>query len=460
MRSRLIYSCESGNMSQKDSTTTSQARIKALVEANGFCGLYFVSQDDSSVAFTTATPIGAPPDQIVIDLIVVAKWLPDRVSKADIENVLNFSSLRNVVWMQFAELAVINLSAKHCIVIDDPGCPYLTTMTADSFKGLQTLSQAAGVLWITGGLTSPDAGTVKGLTRTIRSESQITNIVTLAIDDWGLPSNNTIELVGQVFERSFCCSFAQTEYDSELAVRNGTVCIPRLVHDTSMDQCLRRETQKDFKDLQPFVQQGRPLKLTVASPGFLDTLYFAEDKQTVLADDEIEIDVKSAGLNFKDVILALGQLAGHHLGQECSGVVTRIGLKVRAFKRGDRVCAISGSTIANLARCKADCAVVLPDSITHPQGASIPIIYCTAHYCLAHVARLRPNETILIHAVRLLQSILPLFKQIGSTPRKDETDLEKYYRLPGALVKLLSCWLKRRRLKFLPLLGAQRRKSS
>ena len=401
-------------MSQKDSTTTSQARTKALVEANGFCGLDFVSQDNSSVAFTTATPIGAPSDQIVIDLIVVAQWLPDGVTKADIEKVLNVSSLRTVVWIQFAELADLDLSANHCIVIDDPGCPYLTTITADSFKGLKTLSQAAGVLWITGGLTSPDAGTVRGFARTIRSESQITNIVTLAIDDWGLPSNKIVELIGRIFERSFCCSFAQTEYDSELAVRNGTVCIPRLVHDTSMDQCLNTETQKGSRDLQPFVQEGRPLKLTVQSPGFLDTLCFVEDEQATknLADDEIEIDVKSAGLNFKDVILSLGQLAGNHLGQECSGVVTKVGLDVRTVKEGDRVCAISGSTIANLARCKADCAVSIPDSMSYPQAASIPIIYCTAHYCLAHVARLRSNETIL---VRLPQPNIPLFKQIEST---------------------------------------------
>ena len=451
MRSRLIYNCESGNMSQKDSTTTSQVQANALLEANGFCGLDFVSQDDSSVAFTTATPVGAPPDQTVIDLIIVAQWLPDRVSKADFENVLNVSSLRTVVWMQFAELAVIDLRAKHCVVIDDPGCPYLTTMTADSFKGLKTLSQAAGVLWITGGLTSPDAGTVKGWARTIRSESQITNIVTLAIDDWRLPSSNIVELVGQIFERSFCCSFAPTEYDSELAVRNDTVCIPRLVHDTSMDQCLNIETQTGSRDLQPFSQEGRPLKLTVKSPGFLDTLCFVEDEQATkrLADDEIEIDVKSAGLNFKDVILSLGQLAGNHLGQECSGVVTKVGLDIRTVKAGDRVCAISGSTIANLARCKADCAVSIPDSMSYPQAASIPIIYCTAHYCLAHVARLRPSETIL---VRDPQPIVTLFKQIGSTetfpsvlscsPKKNNVDLEinnRFMRELEVWAKPLSC---------------------
>ncbi|KAF6236674.1 hypothetical protein HO173_004965 [Letharia columbiana] len=433
-----------GNTPQKDCTTTSQARTKALFEANGFSELDFIPQHYSedaqhavSVAFATAAPIGTTPDETVVDLIVVAQGLPEGASKADFENVLNVWGPRTVVWVQFAELAVTNLSGKHCIVIDDPRCPHLTTMTADSFRGLKALSQAAGVLWITGGVTSPDAGTVRGLTRTLRSESQITNLVTLAIDDWGFPSSNIVDLVGQIFERSFFCSFAQTEYDTELAVRDGVVYIPRLVHDNALDQHLNRETHKGFRDLQPFVQEGRPLKLTVASPGFLDTLCFVEDKQATkpLLDDEIEIDVKSAGLNFKDVILALGQLAGNHLGQECSGVVTRVGLDVRAIRRGDRVCAVSGSTIANLARCKADCAVLLPDSISYPQGASIPIIYCTAQYCLAHVARLRPDETVLIHAaaggvgqaaIMLAQATKARVLATVGSPEKKEFLMQKY----------------------------------
>ena len=400
MRSRLTYSCLLGNMAPTDHNMKSQDLKKALVEANGFNGLNLISRRDSSVAHTTAAPIGTATNQTLIDLIIVAQWLPDGVTKTDFDNILKISSRRTVSWTQFAELATMNLNGKHCVVVDDPKCSYLTTMTADTFGGLKTLSQASGVLWITSGLSNPNAGMVRGLARTLRSEAQTTNIVTLAIDDWDVPSTNIIELVGQVFERSFCGSMAHGEYDSELAVRNGTVCIPRFVHDAAMDHCLNTETQKVSRELQPFVQEGRPLKLTVESPGFLDTLCFVEDEKATerLADNEIEIAVKSAGLNFKDVILSLGQLAGNHLGQECSGVVTKVGLDVRTVKEGDRVCAISGSTIANLARCKADCAVSIPDSLSYPQAASIPIIYCTAHYCLAHVARLRPNETILIHA--------------------------------------------------------------
>ena len=436
-----------GTIHQQESTKISQARTKAVAEANGFSGLDIISeeylthaQQGASATFTTAAPIGTMADRILIELIIVAQWLPDGVSKADVENALNVWALSAVTWIQFTDLSATKFDGKHCLVVDDPECSCLTTMTADSFEGLKTLSEATGILWLTGGLASPEAGMVRGLARTLRSESHVTNFVTLAVDDWGVSSNDILGIVGQVMDHSFYQSFPSTENDLELAVRDGIVCIPRLVHDPFMDQCLARETQQDFKDLQPFVQEGRPLKLTITSPGFLDTLHFVEDERATeqLADDEIEIAVKSAGLNFKDVILALGQLSGDHLGQECSGIVTNVGCNVRTIKEGDRVCAVSGSTIATLTRCRADCAVVIPDSMTYPQGASIPIIYCTAQYCLAHVARLRPNETILIHAaaggvgqaaIMLAQAVKAnVLATVGSSEKKDL--LMRNYNIP------------------------------
>lgn len=282
---------------------------------------------------------------------------------------------------------------------------------------MKRLTQAAGVLWITGGLSSPNAGLVRGLARTLRAEFQIDKFVTLAIEDWSMPGKKLIDVIGRVIEQSFCKECDTPEYDREFTVKNGILHIPRLVHDNAMNQALTRETQEGTKYLQPFDQEGRPLRLTVTNPGFLDTLSFVSDERLAaqLPKDEIEIDAKVFGLNFKDVILALGQLPGHYLGQECSGVVTKAGFGVTKLKIGDRVCAIAAGSIANIARCKADCAVKLPDSISFSDGASIPLIYCTAQYCLANVARLKPGETILIHAVRLPQPIFSLFQQIGGT---------------------------------------------
>ena len=229
----------------------------------------------------------------------------------------------------------MDLSSKHCILLDDPAHQYPTTMTAASFRGLQRLTQAQGILWISGGSKLPNTGLVKGLTRVHGSENPNTSFVTLSIDDWTSPRRALADIIAKVFKHSFLEYSRQTEYDEELEERDGVLYIPRFVHDTLMDEAFKLETGVEHGiSLQPFSQGPRPLKMTINNPGFLDTLCFVDDERAAepLLDDEIEIDIKASDLNFKDVNLGLGQLAGNHLGQECSGVVTRVGVKVSTYQ--------------------------------------------------------------------------------------------------------------------------------
>ena len=364
------------------------------------------------------------------NLIIIAQWLPHGVSRSQIEAALQNGDPAGVDWVAFDRLADVDLEGKYCVVIDNPQKHSLTRLTTRSFEGLKRLSQAAGVLWITGGLLSPNAGLVRGLARTLRVEFQVDKFVTLAIEDWSMPGDDLVEMIRRVTEKSFYEVCAGAEYDRELAVKGGVLHISRLVHDSNMNHNMTRETNAGSTYLQPFYQDGRPLRLTITNPGFLDTLSFATDERLAspLPEDSIEIEVKASGLNFKDVILALGQLPGNHLGQECSGVVTKAGSGASKLEVGDRVCTIAAGSVANVARCKADCAVKLPESISFSDGASIPLIYCTAHYCLARVARLTPGETILIHAaaggvgqstIMLAQaSKAKVFATVGSEEKK------------------------------------------
>jgi NADPH:quinone reductase-like Zn-dependent oxidoreductase len=58
---------------------------------------------------------------------------------------------------------------------------------------------------------------------------------------------------------------------------------------------------------------------------------------------EIEIDVHAVGLNFRDVLEAMGMLGAmdkeHAYGLEASGVVKRVGSSVSKVAVGDRVVA-------------------------------------------------------------------------------------------------------------------------
>ena len=331
----------------EDGPMLTEEQWGVLLEASGFNGLDGALQDypehpeqAASVMFATASL--PQPENPRLEIIIAGQGVPGTLSRNQLQSPLE--ALGTIIWIDFSDLADMNLSSKYCILLDDPAHQYLTTMTAASFRGLQRLTQAQGILWVSGGSKLPNTGLVKGLTRVLGSENPNTSFVTLSIDDWTSPRRALADIIAKVFEHSFLEYFRQTEYDEELEERDGVLYIPRLVHDTLMDEAFKLETGvKHGLTLQPFSQGPRPLKMTINNPGFLDTLCFVDDERAAepLLEDEIEIDIKASGLNFKDVILGLGQLAGNHLGQECSGVVTRVGVKVSHIKCNDRVCAIT-----------------------------------------------------------------------------------------------------------------------
>ena len=405
----LIQAHHAGDIELERQAELHQEQWEERLQQNLFSGFSGTIQDypkhpEKAASIMVSTAIDPPmvSNKSTPEIVLASEWLPHSISRDTIEVALSDFGPSRVTWIDFPNLINADLEGRYCIIIDNPDCSYLTTMTPESFDGLKSLLQTAGVLWITGGRLSPNAGLVKGLARTIRAELQIKSFVTLAIDNWEASDINMLDLICKVFKRSFITYSQDVEHsiETELAVENGMVCIPRIIQNVEMDRCLMRETQPDSQFLQPFEQKGRPLKLTIANPGFLDTLCFIDDDQAPkeLQGHEIEIDIKAAGLNFKDVILALGQLGGSHLGQECSGIITKIGRDVTGLQPGDRVCAVAPNAIANLGRCPAHCAVTMPDSMSYAEGASIPVIYCTAYYCLIHLAHMQRGETILIHA--------------------------------------------------------------
>ena len=120
---------------------------------------------------------------------------------------------------------------------------------------------------------------------------------------------------------------------------------------------------------------------------------------------EIEISVEAAGLNFRDVLCAMGiheALVGSHFGGECAGTVSRVGKGVTAFRPGDPVLAISASFDAGMigTRVLVPEALVVrkPENISFEQAAGIPCAFLTAWYGLVKLAQLQPGERVLIHA--------------------------------------------------------------
>jgi NADPH:quinone reductase-like Zn-dependent oxidoreductase/acyl carrier protein len=118
---------------------------------------------------------------------------------------------------------------------------------------------------------------------------------------------------------------------------------------------------------------------------------------------EVQIEVLAAGLNFRDVLAALGQMpdvSGGPLapGGECSGVIRAVGPGVRRLAPGDPVVAIARATLGTHTTTSAHSVAVMPTNLDFDRAAGIPIVFLTAHYALEILARLAPGERVLIHA--------------------------------------------------------------
>ncbi|MGW7097698.1 SDR family NAD(P)-dependent oxidoreductase, partial [Streptomyces sp. NPDC054874] len=118
-----------------------------------------------------------------------------------------------------------------------------------------------------------------------------------------------------------------------------------------------------------------------------------------LASGQVRVAVRAAGLNFRDVMVALGMYPGRAvLGAEGAGVVTAVGPDVTGFAVGDRVFGLMPECFAPSAVADARTLAVVPEEWSFTEAASVPIVFLTAWYALRDLADLRPGERVLIHA--------------------------------------------------------------
>ncbi|KAF8858215.1 ketoacyl-synt-domain-containing protein [Acephala macrosclerotiorum] len=331
----------------------------------------------------------------------------------------------------------LETAGKICVVLSELERPIVSNLSSDDFQALQRmLNGAAGVLWAVRGAYSessnPDAEMVIGMARSVRSET----LLKFATLDLGtapqLSNTGTAEKILEVFKSLFSLDAPSAIGDMEFQERDGKLLVPRVVEDEDMNKFVHRETQPvAAPDLQPFHQEGRPLKIAIETPGALDTLYFTDDLAvgTPLSDYEVEIEVKATSINFKDIMISMGQLSSKYLGVECAGIISAVGSKVIDLKPGDRVCAMSEGAYSTYTRCLGTSTQKISDSMSFEDASTIPVIYCTAYYSLFDLGRLTKGETVLIHAaaggvgqaaIILSQMIgAEIFATVGSVAKKE-----------------------------------------
>jgi acyl transferase domain-containing protein/acyl carrier protein len=149
--------------------------------------------------------------------------------------------------------------------------------------------------------------------------------------------------------------------------------------------------------------------LTLASSraGGLDALGWELRAPRDLGPGEVEIDVQAAGLNFRDMMWAMGLLpeealidgfAGPSFGLECAGIVRAVGAGVNDLAAGDRVTAFAPAALSTRVVTIADAVAPIPPDIGFAAAATLPVTFVTAIYALGHLAQLAPGEHVLIHS--------------------------------------------------------------
>lgn len=143
--------------------------------------------------------------------------------------------------------------------------------------------------------------------------------------------------------------------------------------------------------------------LQIASLGNLDTLAFQSTTRQQPGVGEVEIEVGATGLNFKEVLLALGMLPVHpdievKFGLECAGKIVALGEGVEGFAIGDQVIAFGDACFSRFITTSALTVAPKPAHLSLEEAATIPVAFTTAYYALIKLGRLSRGDRVLIHA--------------------------------------------------------------
>ncbi|MBU2720770.1 SDR family NAD(P)-dependent oxidoreductase, partial [Acidithiobacillus ferridurans] len=179
-------------------------------------------------------------------------------------------------------------------------------------------------------------------------------------------------------------------------------------------------------------------QLGFSLPGQLRNLQWVDHPCPALADDAVEVVVAAAGLNFRDVMYALGMLSdealengfsGPGLGLEFAGRIVAVGRQVTRWAPGDAVLGFAPASFSTHVQTSETAIAALPSGMDMAAAATIPTVFFTAWYALRELARLEAGERVLIHggaggvgiaAIQIAQQLgAEVFATAGSPEKRD-----------------------------------------
>jgi acyl transferase domain-containing protein/acyl carrier protein len=227
----------------------------------------------------------------------------------------------------------------------------------------------------------------------------------------GLASSPLVGLLRVANNEFHPSRFALIDLDASPAAERGEALYQEVVHGDGELEIAYRAGRRHVIRLDRAAIDRVPIRTCPAAPfrlqtkkaGILTNLSLNEIQRRPPGPDEIEIRVRAGGINFRDVLKALGTYPGAPIdrlwfGDDVAGTVERVGGSVQRFRPGDEVVGMVPYGFQSFVTADARLLWKKPRSMSFEQAATLPTVFFTAHHALIHLARMRAGETILIHA--------------------------------------------------------------
>jgi acyl transferase domain-containing protein/acyl-CoA synthetase (AMP-forming)/AMP-acid ligase II/NADPH:quinone reductase-like Zn-dependent oxidoreductase/acyl carrier protein/nucleoside-diphosphate-sugar epimerase len=220
------------------------------------------------------------------------------------------------------------------------------------------------------------AASAWGLGRTIQRESSGCRL--LELDPAAVLADSVAAVLGEL----------HVDSEDQVAWRSGRRLAARLV--AASDSGLA-------------VPDSASWRLSQRERGVLDSLVLEPSNRAAPGRGEVEVAVEAAGLNFRDVLGALGMFPNQpgamaSMGGEFAGRVLSVGEGVTSLEVGDPVMGMAAAAFARHVITDARLVIRRPATLDAVAGATIPAAFLTAWYGLYELAALRAGEWCLIHA--------------------------------------------------------------
>lgn len=173
----------------------------------------------------------------------------------------------------------------------DLDSPFFSHISEKNWKALQQLIENFHqIIWVTKlvefNCENPDFSLVMGVSRTARQEQEVA-FGTFQVDNFDSVAAEALLKISRKFFKGTEQS-GLVDMDFEFALHQNSIYIPRVQWSSLADRLLQ---EADITS---------PIKLEIESYGTLASMHWAEHISTQLpSENEIEVDVKFVGLNFR-----------------------------------------------------------------------------------------------------------------------------------------------------------------